>query len=190
MEKITEPNIKREAFDEYIDLLKLTDEDLSKSLLDVGAGTGQFISFLRNELGNRNAYGVDDSKDKVFYGGQEGMVIGDGFKLPFSDGQFEIVISKNYLPIFVDDEEKMQESIQELLRVTAPGGRIVSDISTPDDVLKSLERFSKLESHDEKSEMWFRRRHVGAEKLLVYLDSLRDGVEVKRDGGILTIFKK
>lgn len=177
------------AFENYQRIFSLSQDDLQKSILDVGAGSGKFIHYLRDSLGNKNAYGAEKSKFKI-EPGEEGMVIANGFELPFSDESFELVLAKNYLPMFVEDEEKMHAALQELLRVTQHGGKVVGDISVPEGVTKDWEEYKTLEGYDKNTENWFVKRHEAAQKLLLYLDALKEnGVNVEREGEIVTIHK-
>lgn len=179
----------RKSFDRYIELFHLTKEDLTKSLLDVGSGRGEFIHFLRHELGNTHAFGVEKNATKISPQ-EEGMVIADGFRLPFTDESFELVLAKNYLPMFVGDEDEMQEALQELLRVTIHGGRIIGDISVPERVEEDMEEYKSLEGYNEGTENWFKERYKSAKKLMLFLDELqKKGIVVQREGEVVTIHK-
>ena len=84
------------AFFMYQKYFQLSPEDLSKSLLDIGAGSGDFIKHVRETLGNKNAYGIEKQKSKIE--NKEGLFVADGAHLPFDDESFEIVIAKKLFP--------------------------------------------------------------------------------------------
>lgn len=110
-------------YQKYIDNLK--SETPGQPVLDVGCGVGQVVSELTKA--GQLAYGVDVSEPNIaraqkvcplcrFY---------DGKQLPFTDGFFATVGALNVLE-HVDEPEQF---IQELARVTAPGGKVI--ISSP-----------------------------------------------------------
>jgi ubiquinone/menaquinone biosynthesis C-methylase UbiE len=55
---------------------------------------------------------------------------GDAFNLPFADDSFDIVTSKDFLPMFIDDLGKMKKLVDELLRVSRVGGKVLAVITT------------------------------------------------------------
>ena len=78
------------------------------AILDVGCGTGRGIASL-SELGFANVIGLDltesmlrqaQTKAGVSEAGDSRLIRGDAFKLPFADGQFDVVISFNFLHMF------------------------------------------------------------------------------------------
>ena len=94
-------------------------------VLDVGCGVGQVVARL-NEAGFE-AYGVDVSQPNIERASKicPRCQLYDGKKLPFSDSHFASVGALNVLE-HVDEPEAF---ITDLVRVVAPGGRIV--ISSP-----------------------------------------------------------
>lgn len=156
----------------YLKDFPLTTEDLQKPLLDVGAGTGKFVRYLREVLGNDKVVGVEVYPQKI--GATEGLVAADGFRLPFEDDTFEIVTVHNYLPMFVEDPAKMQSAILELLRVVKKEGRIMGDIATPEEVVKSEDQTKRNlgEEHNERQRNIFLKRHSGAHDLQSFLAEL------------------
>jgi SAM-dependent methyltransferase len=93
--------------------------------LDVGCGVGQVVAKL-TEAGCE-AWGVDVSEPNIAKARQfsERCQIYDGRKLPFADGHFASAGALNVLE-HVDEPEAF---ITELVRVVAPGGKIV--LSSP-----------------------------------------------------------
>ena len=93
--------------------------------LDVGCGVGQVVSRL-TEAGFE-AWGVDVSEPNIERARQfsERCLLYEGKHIPFPDNHFDAVGALNVLE-HVDEPEAF---IQELVRVTRPGGKIV--ISSP-----------------------------------------------------------
>jgi SAM-dependent methyltransferase len=189
MESYPTDNEDQKSFDRYVELFGLTNEDLAKPLLDVGAGSGRFVRFLRDKLGNSHAYGVEKYAGKIVKD-NEGMVVADGFRLPFANDTFELVLSKNYLPIFLDNEDELHEAIRELLRVTKVGGKIVFDMALPDIVTEAWEENKKLDYYDEKADNWFKNRYENSKKFLLFLDQLKeDGIKVEVNVSKVVLYK-
>lgn len=101
--------------------------------LEVGCGTGRFISDLADR--GHNAYGIDPSdgmiaiaKQKTANKRQVHLQQGEGNKLPYENNFFDLVfairvtrhtLSRQYCLTMID----------EIVRVTKPGGRIVIEFS-------------------------------------------------------------
>jgi SAM-dependent methyltransferase len=94
-------------------------------VLDVGCGAGQVVARL-TEAGFET-YGVDVSEPSIARARKfcERCQVYDGKRLPFSDGSFDSAGALNVLE-HVDEPEAF---IQEVVRVVAPGGKVV--ISSP-----------------------------------------------------------
>jgi len=107
----------------YADTLK-PDRPSGKAL-DVGCGVGQVVARL-TEAGYQ-AYGVDVSEPSIARAKKfcPRCEVYDGRKLPFADNFFDSAGALNVLE-HVDEPEAF---IQEVVRVVAPGGRII--ISSP-----------------------------------------------------------
>jgi len=151
------------AFNRYVEDLGLSSEDLKGSVLDVGAGSGVFAQYLRETLGNKNAYGAEIYLPKIK---AEGMVVADGYKLPFEDNEFDLVISKDFLPMFVSDHGGY-DVLNELIRVTKPDGTIRSTITTPQVELETAKEYKGIAPN-----IWLKERIIGAGKLESYLNYL------------------
>ncbi|MFN3405700.1 MAG: class I SAM-dependent methyltransferase [Cytophagaceae bacterium] len=88
-----------------------------KSILDVGAGTGRAVNFLLNK--NFSVIGIEPVEALVKVGIQNGiptssLLLGNGERLPFSDGSFDAVCEFGVL-----HHVKNPESIvKEMLRVS------------------------------------------------------------------------
>ena len=94
-------------------------------VLDVGCGVGQVVGRL-TEAGCE-AWGVDVSEPNIARARKfsERCQLYDGQRLPFPDGHFDRVGALNVL----EHVEAAEAFIAELVRVTAPGGRVV--LSSP-----------------------------------------------------------
>jgi ubiquinone/menaquinone biosynthesis C-methylase UbiE len=103
--------------------------DLSgKKVLDVGCGTGRGVL----KFAERAAFtvGADASHDMLSFARSKAsptleveFVQAYAQRLPFPDDQFDVVITLNFLHLF--DLPTQREMIQELERVTKPGGILV-----------------------------------------------------------------
>lgn len=110
------------------------------SLLDVGAGSGR----LRNVLGRACGYytAIDQTPN-------DGIFVADAHLIPFADGVFDVVVSKQTLPHF----ENPARALSEMMRVARRGvviqqefpeggvgweGHSLVHIDSPDDVLVLL----------------------------------------------------
>jgi SAM-dependent methyltransferase len=94
-------------------------------VLDVGCGVGQVVGALTRE--GIEAYGVDVSEPNLERARKfsDRCTLYDGRRLPFPDRHFDSVGALNVLE-HVDEPEAF---LAELVRVTAPGGRVV--VSSP-----------------------------------------------------------
>jgi malonyl-CoA O-methyltransferase len=89
--------------------------------LDVGTGTGRYLSVLRS-AGARYVVGLDMSLPMLEHRQcATPRVCGDACKLPFADGQFDLVCSS----LMVGDVADLKPWIAEATRVLAPGGHLV-----------------------------------------------------------------
>lgn len=167
----------KESFDSYVEILGLTSEDLEKSILDVGTGSGSFIYYLRDHLNNDKAYGIDERTKEEHVCDDDFIIVGDGLELPFEDESFEIVTAKHYLPMFVEYEDKMKKSLLELIRVVKKGGKVIADIETPESALDDIDWYEKHnEKEDDNPELtkkWYNEKHEGSKKLKTFLEELQ-----------------
>ena len=94
-----------------------------RSIVDVGTGTGKAAIALAEWFPNAEVVGVDLSPAMVAEAerraaGRVRFHVGDASSLPFPDGSFDLVVLMNAIPFF-----------DELARITAPGGVVVSSFS-------------------------------------------------------------
>jgi ubiquinone/menaquinone biosynthesis C-methylase UbiE len=172
----------KQTFDRYMKYFPLTEEELKKPLLDVGAGNGLFVQYLRTVLHNKDAYSIEVQKEKVDPS-KEGMLVGDGMQIPFPDGTFEIVTAKDYLPMFVRSETTAKQSINELIRVAKSGGKILGNIATPESVKETEEDIkNNIQAGTREYEADIedcRIKYEGAKKLQEYLKELeQEGFQI------------
>ncbi|GAB6181624.1 hypothetical protein JCM14036_29430 [Desulfotomaculum defluvii] len=101
-------------------------------LLDVGCGTGCFTRYLAEGLENIKISGIDNdalfiqqarlaAQDKDMADRLE-FIVGDACGLPFSGNSFDAVVSHTFFTS-VEDPKK---ALAEMMRVTRPGGIIIS----------------------------------------------------------------
>ena len=93
------------------------------SVMEVGAGTGNFLSLFGDVAGLLLAVDLTHEMLRVVRKENDGLalVVGDGYALPFASGSVELVTSAQtfhhiHRPVPV---------LQEMRRVVAPGGRIL-----------------------------------------------------------------
>src|SRR5689334_21010633 len=66
------------------------------SVLDVGAGTGRAMTFLRQRRAGLRVVGIEPVEELRRVGHRKGippsdLIDGDGYNLPFADGEFDVV---------------------------------------------------------------------------------------------------
>ena len=117
------------GFDAYQGIFHILEKDLKEaSILDVGAGDGEFVGYAREVLGNQNVFGVDKREyDSI----PNGVIQADGVHLPFKDGQFKIVVACHYVPIETDIITPMMR-VREMLRVMSDDGYVTFNGRTPE----------------------------------------------------------
>jgi SAM-dependent methyltransferase len=98
-------------------------DDPPRRVLDVGSGTGLAARLLARRFPGAHVVGVDLSGAMVAearrrlpadLGARVTFSVADASRLPFADGEFDLVVLLNMIPFF-----------GELARVTAPGGAAV-----------------------------------------------------------------
>jgi ubiquinone/menaquinone biosynthesis C-methylase UbiE len=108
----------------HVRIAALLNQNGARTVLDVGCGTGH-VACVLSELAPKIAYtGVDVSSSAI---GKTKEIkrpgtylVADTAKLPFDDADFDAVISLYALEHFTDPKR----SLQEVVRVTRPGGVI------------------------------------------------------------------
>ncbi|MCI8584530.1 MAG: class I SAM-dependent methyltransferase [Lachnospiraceae bacterium] len=118
-------NWKKEAWRQLI--LQYAPPKKSMRILDVGTGPGFFAINLA--LAGHQVSAVDVTEEMLAYarenaeayGAEAEFILYDGEHLPFADGSFDLVISRNVLW----NLEKPKAALCEWQRVLVPGGRMV-----------------------------------------------------------------
>lgn len=113
------------TFRQYLGRLELRESNLiGKTILDLGAGTGEFGE-VANQLLDTRVISLDQVK--LFHPN----VQADALALPFSENIFDIVISHGSLPAVlqsISDDKSRQDAVsslfEEAVRVLKPGGQI------------------------------------------------------------------
>ncbi|MGD9092055.1 MAG: methyltransferase domain-containing protein [Anaerolineales bacterium] len=111
-------------------LYKRLDLENTRSILEVGCGTGAVLSELR-DLYRGNIYGLDVNIDYLKLAKRisrtSKLINGDAFKLPFETATFDLSTC-HYLMLWLADPLQV---IIEMVRVTRPGGWILA-MAEPD----------------------------------------------------------
>jgi len=93
----------------------------SKTIFDVGCGTGNLIDRLNNLNGNIHYYGCDINKEMISIAKSNlatnnvRFAVSTAESLPYSDDMFDIVFSTSVLH-FVREREKMMNEIRRVLK--------------------------------------------------------------------------
>lgn len=171
----------QKKFEYYKKDFPLTKEELEGSLLDVGASTGEFVEYLREVLHNKDAKAVEFQEAKIKPENNEWHIQADGLNLPFEDDSFDTVTAHNYLPMFIDDTEKMNKAITELLRVVKQNGRVMGDISTSEKVIENDDELKTIlgEEYSDQDETNFKEDYEGAKNLQSFLEELKQKYDIQ-----------
>lgn len=96
-------------------------------VLEVGCGTGLLLERVARNA--RLAKGIDLSPGMLARARERGLDVceGSATELPFADASFELVYSVKVLAHVPD----IDKALEEMARVTAPGGRIVAEFYNP-----------------------------------------------------------
>ncbi|AEG13766.1 Methyltransferase type 11 [Desulfofundulus kuznetsovii DSM 6115] len=121
-------------------LLNYLDVEKDCIILDFGTGTG-FLASILAELGYKRIIGLDINEYMLLRAKQKlsgfpvMLVRGDGLNLPLKDNSVDAVVSRWVLWVMPDPER----AIKEMIRVTKPGGKVITfESSNYDDKEKRL----------------------------------------------------
>jgi ubiquinone/menaquinone biosynthesis C-methylase UbiE len=94
-----------------------------RRVLEVGGGEGELAERIRGELG-AEVIGIDQSERMVEIQRAKGIDahVGDVQELPFTDGEFDVVVAA-WMLYHVPD---LDRGLAEIARVLKPGGRLVA----------------------------------------------------------------
>lgn len=92
-----------------------------KTVLEVGCGTGTLLQTVASAA--REAVGVDISHEMLVHARRKGLLVSqaDACRLPFGDAMFDVTYSMKVLP----HVEDIDAALDEIARVTRPGGNII-----------------------------------------------------------------
>jgi SAM-dependent methyltransferase len=128
-------------------------------ILDAGCGVGMYTEQFRRFSPQVTGVEIDLAVARQASSRQPGIVVAPAEALPFADGSFDVLFSHEVIEHVTDDDA----AAAEMLRVVAPGGRIV--IFCPN-------RLYPFETH---GHYWRGRYHFGNTPLINYLpDPLRN----------------
>jgi len=108
-------------------LLSHLNPDKDCTILDFGTGTG-FLATILAESGYKRIIGLDINEHmllqakKKLSGCPAMLVRGDGLSLPLKDNSVDVVVSRWVLWVMPDPER----AVKEMIRVTKPGGKIIT----------------------------------------------------------------
>lgn len=131
---------QRISFEQYQDDFSLDDVRLEhNAILDVGSGAGNFVRYLHEELGNKNAYGVDCDQT-ILDEACPYLANGTLHALPYSDNLFDTTLSRNVFDglFFSKESYDIENALSELMRVTKEGGLVLYAIKNPDNIRQKI----------------------------------------------------
>lgn len=168
----------RLGFEQYQQDFQFTEEELrDNSFLDVGAGDGSFIHYVRNHKGNDHAYAMDtESRDNVPY-----YTKGDITSIPYPDQVFDKVVSRNVIHGLMLQKEKglLSQAIKELIRVTKNSGVVLYSVHDPEVIVQKIANSSELSDEQKKSaQLRFTENRDVESKILQELELLGHRVEI------------
>jgi len=111
-------------YEQFYDLIKNYIREDHK-ILDIGCANGGFIKFLR-EKGFENVFGIEIIKDYVDEIGDEKIIEGNIYSIPFDDETFDVIIMDQVLEHIVN----LKKGIHEVKRVLKNGGLVC--VGVPD----------------------------------------------------------
>lgn len=92
-----------------------------RALLDVGGGTGLLLKKIKKKEPDIDPYLLDTSIQMMAESTTNNLVLGRACKNPFKDSFFDFVLCTDALHHF----ENKEESLDEMIRVLKPGGKII-----------------------------------------------------------------
>jgi arsenite methyltransferase len=165
-------------------------------VLDAGCGVGATTCYLARTYGSR-VVGVDISERMVALSGErakregvEGNVefrVGDVRHLPFDDALFDVVLCESVVAFI----EQRQQAVDELVRVTGPGGYVglneVVWARTPTaEMVEFAERTWEIRAPIPRAEGWADLLDTAGLREVVAktykLDALREASQIRRYG--------
>ncbi|MGC4055916.1 MAG: class I SAM-dependent methyltransferase [Paludibaculum sp.] len=125
-------------------LVKFSDSPAGSHILDVGSGTGSLAFAVADGDAKARVEGIDPSKEYVAYATQRNRFpdrvrfqVGDAQELSLPEAQFDAALSLLVFN-FIPNEAK---ALQQVRRVTRPGGRIAAAVWDYSEGMKMLRTF-------------------------------------------------
>jgi ubiquinone/menaquinone biosynthesis C-methylase UbiE len=148
-----------------------------ESFLDVGAGNGEFASYLQKEKGNKHAFALDTEYPSSLPFCIEGSIE----NLPYGDHLFDNTVARNVIhAIMLQDNNgnKTTRALQELIRVTKHGGKIYYSTHNPSTLFQKIQELHDLTEGQKEISMQHLQQGLQAEqKYLEYVSSLGHSVQ-------------
>ena len=117
-----------DKFRQYMEELDLAPSDFDKKILDVGSGASQFAKWAKEHHVSNQIYSLEPLEDSLE---KSKSTKGRAEDIPFQDESFDLVISSGAIPQIFSGveykkkmEEKIRQSLSEIVRVTRKGGEI------------------------------------------------------------------
>ena len=134
-QKILNSHFTQEA---YYCLKNFIDERKDKIILEAGCGTGRFCCLLAKNFPNSKVIGMDVSPNshKIANSLKEYLKVsnvsfetGNLFQIPYPKDYFDIVFNDGVIEHFsLEDTPTYKDALQEMIRVTKPGGKVIVDV--------------------------------------------------------------
>lgn len=127
------------GLESYIRYLRISEEDLEgKKILDLGSGpNSNFAKDVEEQIKETEVVSVDytfEDEDDIENQKQTieekdnddlKQVKALFSKLPFKDNSFDIVVSAFAMPFYLQDKERIEKAIEEIIRVLENGGKAI-----------------------------------------------------------------
>lgn len=121
------------SFDQYLDMLEITERDLGSLVLDLGSGKSELFAreaqrkginvvAVNPKLGEEKARKISSEEIKEDDSYERKAVAALAQALPFRDNCFDSVVSVVAVPSYVDPND-LPTVFKEILRVLKPGGK-------------------------------------------------------------------
>lgn len=162
----------RIRFEEYQSDFSFSEDELSTlSFLDVGAGDGAFISYIRNNKKNEHAFALDTEKPAQ---NPSYFVSGNAMDIPYESHVFDRIVSRNTIhALMFQGSGLVSKTVQELVRITKNGGKILYSMHGPEILENRITHSNELTREQKNSAL--KRLQTGIteeEQALEYLETL------------------